>query len=364
MHPDIVKYDLLEKTIYSKFCHFKNGKEKLLFFIKEISKNLFLKPLRTMSFLKYLLLSQKDIWFAMDSYFALQKVFNMEFDLIQTTFSPSYIIDNAYLLSKVMNKPFMLIFRAYDLFRYDEYMKLKKRVKILKKASALVTISEFNKEFMEEKFGVKNVFAVHDSINVKMFKPAKKKPRNQILTIGRLVEQKGFLYLIEACHILQKKSVDFELVMIGEGPDKKMYEKMIKEKGISNIVFKGSMKSDQVKAELSSSKIFVLPCVIAKNGDCDILPNVLKEAMAMQIPVITTDICGIDEMVHDGVTGLLIPPEDPQALANAMEILLQKPGLCKKMGLEGRREIVQNYDITKEVKKLDNIFELILKKSL
>ncbi|MBC8501375.1 MAG: glycosyltransferase family 4 protein [DPANN group archaeon] len=359
-HKKVAKYNLLNKTIYSPVYKFNKGRYKLLIFIIKLLFDFVLHPFRTALRFKLLISSQKNMWYAIDSYFSIEKVFGMKFDLIQTGFSTSHIIDNAYLLSRILNVPFVLMFRAYELYRKSDLKKLNKRINIVKHASSVVTISYYNRDYIKTKFNIRNIPVVHDSIDVNLFKPMKNKNTKRIISIGRFVDQKGFSYLVKACNILDKRDIDFELVFIGIGPNKKKCEKLVKEYKLSNVFFKDSLPSDKVKLELGKSSIFVLPCVVTKNGNRDILANVLKEAMAMEIPIITSDICGVDELVEHEISGLLVPPKDPEAIANAIEKLLKHPELRKKMGAAGHKKIIKDFNIKKEVKKLEKILQMAI----
>jgi glycosyltransferase involved in cell wall biosynthesis len=124
------------------------------------------------------------------------------------------------------------------------------------------------------------------------------------------------IYLVEACYILHKRNINYECTIIGEGPVIDTYKKLIDEKinelQIPNITFMNYLTYSDIKEYLNRSSVFVLPCIIAPNGERDILANALKEAMAMQIPVITSNICGIEELVDDGISGILTSPGDPE----------------------------------------------------
>ncbi|MBL7051309.1 glycosyltransferase family 4 protein [Candidatus Woesearchaeota archaeon] len=232
-----------------------------------------------------------------------------------------------------------------------------KRKFMIEESSKIITISEYNQKYLKKILGIKKVPIVHDAINTELFKPSIKKSSNKIITIGRFVEQKGMDFLIEACNILNKNKVSYNCVIIGDGPLKKQYVEKIKKYEIPNIVFKGSLNSKEVKSELASSSVFVLPCIIASDGDRDILPNVLKEAMAMEIPIVTSNICGIKELVENGVSGLLVPTKNSEAVANAIRKILENPDFGRKLGFAGRLKIKKNYDIEKESKKLQTIFQ-------
>ena len=103
--------------------------------------------------------------------------------------------------------------------------------------------------------------------------------------------------------------------------------------------------------------MFVLPAVIASDGRHDVTPNVLIEAMAMQLPVISTLSGGIAEIVEDGVSGLLVPPQDPAALAAALIRLIEDPSLCEQLGRHARARVEERFDITKNIAQYVALFQ-------
>ena len=166
--------------------------------------------------------------------------------------------------------------------------------------------------------------------------------------------------MIKACKLLNDHNIKYELILVGEGPEEGRYKTLISKYKIPNIVFKGPLTNKQVQKTLAGSSIFVLPCVISEDGNRDILANVLKEAMAMQIPVITSDICGIQELVEDGVSGILVPPKNPEAIADGIKKLLKNSKLRERMGKEGRKKIEKDFNIKTEFKKLEKIFQEVV----
>jgi glycosyltransferase involved in cell wall biosynthesis len=107
------------------------------------------------------------------------------------------------------------------------------------------------------------------------------------------------------------------------------------------------------------SDFFVLPCVVARSGDRDGMPNVLLEAMAMQLPVITTPLTGNTELIQDGVNGLLVPERDPVALADAIQRLISDPGLRMELGAAGRQTILTGFDIRSTADQMLGIFKTL-----
>jgi glycosyltransferase involved in cell wall biosynthesis len=119
----------------------------------------------------------------------------------------------------------------------------------------------------------------------------------------------------------------------------------------------GFLQQGEIKEFLDRSTVSVLPCVTSSNGRKDILPNFLKEAMSMEVPVVTSRINGIEELVDDGINGILVPPENPEAIADAIVLLFSNPDLRKKMGKEARKKIQKDFNVRVEAKKLEAIFK-------
>ena len=120
--------------------------------------------------------------------------------------------------------------------------------------------------------------------------------------------------------------------------------------------FLGFLSQDLVKEHLQASIVFVLPSVIDEDGLGDVLPNSVKEAMAMEIPVIASNIRGIEELVMDGVSGILVPAGNSIAIADAIERIFEDPTLGQRMGEEGRKKIIQDFNVKTEVAKIEKIF--------
>jgi len=291
IHDDVLKYNLLKNTIYSS-SKYKRGTEKATGFIKNLTLDLLKSPASTIKVLSSLYKTQNNIWTALDSYLGIRQLKNQKIDIINVTFSSPENIDKAFFISLILNKPFILTFRANDIYKKPNTKELKKRIKIINKAAKIITISKYNRKYLKNQIGIKkSIEIVHSSINTNIFKSTKKGKKNKIITIGRAVEKKGISYLIKACKILKEKKRNFQCTIIGEGPLQEEYKKLIKRFKLENEVkLKGSLTQAQVKKELEESTIFALPCIIEKNNDRDILANVIKEAMAMEIPVITSKI--------------------------------------------------------------------------
>ncbi|GAB4257782.1 MAG: hypothetical protein Kow0027_25120 [Saprospiraceae bacterium] len=167
------------------------------------------------------------------------------------------------------------------------------------------------------------------------------------VAVGRLVEKKGFKYLLEACAILKQKGYDFRCRIIGSGPLEEEFRNRIRELGLEEVVeMPGFVAPNEMEKEYRAGDVLAAPCVVAANGDVDGLPNVCLEAMHCGLPVISTTISGIPEGVEEGVNGWLIPPNDTAALAEAMEKALNEKNLAQ-MRVASHRMVREKFDVQK-----------------
>ena len=158
--------------------------------------------------------------------------------------------------------------------------------------------------------------------------------------------------------MLLNKGIKIKCTIIGDGPLSKKLKFFTLTEGISNYVeFKGINTREEVFNYLTITDIFVLPCIIASDGDRDGLPNVLLEAMMMGVPVITTNISAIPELIEDGKTGLLVPERDEIAIVDAVLKLFNDSVLYREIVKKGREKVVKNFNIQKSI---DIIEELLI----
>jgi glycosyltransferase involved in cell wall biosynthesis len=177
-----------------------------------------------------------------------------------------------------------------------------------------------------------------------------------LLSVGRFCEKKGFFYLLEACHWLKQQGYAFRCTIVGYGPLQPQIERFIQEHHLTHTVhLAGKLTQDQLITLYHQADLFVLPCIITEDGDRDGIPNVLLEAMAMQIPVISTRISGIAELVDSGRTGILVPQKDATALAAAIEQLLSQPELRKQLGQAGCTKVRQCFALDRNVEQVKNL---------
>jgi glycosyltransferase involved in cell wall biosynthesis len=180
----------------------------------------------------------------------------------------------------------------------------------------------------------------------------------RIVTVGRLVPFKGFDDLIDACAELVRRRIDFVCDIIGDGPLRETLQAKIEQLDLSSRVnLLGSLSQGAVLEKLQAADIFALASTTDAQGATDVFPTVILEAMASARPVVSTRLAGIPELVVDGETGLLAPPDDSEALAHALEQLLRDPELRLRFGHSGRARIEQDFQIEQTVAPLMEMLE-------
>ncbi len=265
----------------------------------------------------------------------------------------------ALALARLNRTSFSFTVRANDLF-VDPLLLSEK----LRSAAFIVSISDYNRAVLEEiepsLCGSGKVHVIHSAIPLERFKPASVVPGRevpQLLSIGRLVEKKGFRHLIEACRMLHERDLRIRLEIIGDGPLRDTLTRQIAAANLEEWVqLRGPLAQEQVIRSLAATDLFALPCVVARDGDRDGIPNVLMEAMACQRPVIATPVSGVPELVIHGETGWLVAPEDPRALADGIEKMLSEPALCAKLAAAGRAKVEADFNIERTVERLVGLF--------
>ena len=195
---------------------------------------------------------------------------------------------------------------------------------------------------------------VQHGLELAEYSPVSARPNGRpvILSVGQLKERKGLAELIEACRVLRDRGYRFRCRIVGEGPQRPQLEQLIRRGSLEDVVtLSGALPHDEVVAEYRNATMFVLPCIRTRTGDVDGIPNVLAEAMALRVPVISTDLPAIRELVSSGVNGLLVAPNDQDALVGAMCRMLDDEGLRERLGAEGGRTVSDSFDAETNVRE-------------
>lgn len=252
----------------------------------------------------------------------------------------------ALFLSRYMDIPYSFTMHASSIF-IDFHM-LKTKLQMCKKA---VTISDYNKEYLLSEYGeefASKIDVIHCGINLLAFQPEENEKTMPplILAVGQLVERKGMCYLVDACRLLNKKGMEFQCHIVGGGKEMKLLmEKVHKHRLGEVVVLLGRQPQERVKKLLQEASIFALPSIVTKFGGREGIPVALMEAMAMQLPVVSTKTVGIPELIENEKEGLLVEQRNPEELASALEFLLKNSEVRIEMGRRGREKVAQQFNI-------------------
>jgi len=221
--------------------------------------------------------------------------------------------------------------------------------RVLADASFVVAVSDYSRALLAERFPAARIVRVYNGMHLDAAPSRHPASPALLVAVGRLVEKKGYPVLIDACALLKARGVDFRCEIIGDGPMKDELQSKISGLGLDKSVrLTGPRTQPEIRSSLAAATAFVLPCVEEKSGGMDILPTVITEAMAAGLPVVSTRLAGIPEMVISGKTGVLVAPGDAVAVADALETLVSDAGEAESMGAAGRRhaESVFSDDVT------------------
>lgn len=172
-----------------------------------------------------------------------------------------------------------------------------------------------------------------------------KRKQTRLVFVGRLAPAKGLRVLLEAVQSLSRSGHRICITLIGDGPDRSALEAMARPLG-DVVTFAGALSQEEVAGRLAESDVFVLPSF------AEGVPVVLMEAMATGLPTIATRIAGVAELVHDGVSGLLVPPGDAESLGRAIVALSGDPNLRKNMGRSGRELVEDDFNVVSEAGRI------------
>jgi glycosyltransferase involved in cell wall biosynthesis len=179
-----------------------------------------------------------------------------------------------------------------------------------------------------------------------------------ILSVGRLVEKKGTDVLLDALARLPA-DLHWRLVHAGGGPLRGKLERRARALGIdARVAWRGARTQTELLEEYRAADLFALASRVARDGDRDGLPNVLVEAQSQGLACIATRVSGIPELIEDGVTGVLVEPDAPQPLAQALERLIREPAARRALGAAGRRRVLEKFELRTSIARLARRFGL------
>lgn len=269
----------------------------------------------------------------------------------------------AQLASHISGLSYSFTAHAKDIYqRQTDTALLRQKIA---EAAFVITVSDYNYHFLVELAGAElasKIRRLYNGIDLAQFSPPgiDERQNNLILGVGRLVEKKGFGFLVEACRLLAQQGRSFECHIVGKGPEEKALQSQICAAQLQDRVrLLGPKSQEAIIALYRQATLCALPCIVAEDGNRDALPTVLLEASACGLPVVSTPVTGIPEIVVDGETGLLVPSGDAHALAGAIGRLFDDNELRLKLGRNGRKRAEREFDVRINAAQLLSWFQEI-----
>jgi glycosyltransferase involved in cell wall biosynthesis len=272
--------------------------------------------------------------------------------------APAEVAHFASLMSGI---PFSLTAHAKDLYLTPKRV-LRRHVEA---AEFIATCTGYNARYLRTIIGPRSrhkIQLVYHGIDlstftdVRTYESADSQPPYFLLSVGRLVPKKGHDDLIVACGMLRDAQHDFRCMIVGAGPEQQALQKLIDRLDLgSRVTLAGPMTHSKLITLYRQADLFALAPRIAENGDRDGIPNVIAEAMATGVPVVSTNISGIPELVRDRQTGLLVAPGDPRALASVIARLLLDPERSARLARAARSVMEQEFDLWTTTTRLHSL---------
>jgi colanic acid/amylovoran biosynthesis glycosyltransferase len=257
-----------------------------------------------------------------------------------------------FLIHRLVDIPYSFTAHGSDL-HVDRTMLCRKA----SEAAFSVTISRSNAAVFERECGgsVSGLDVIHCGIDGSVFQPTTRPSTNtlQVTCVGTLHEVKGQRHLIDAAALLVERGVDLEITFVGDGPDRADLEARVAELGLgTRVTFAGQRRRAEVLDRLAATDVLVAPSVPTAEGKREGLPVVLIEALAAGVPAVASDLSGIPELVETDVTGILVPPGDAPAIADALERLALDPALRARLAAGGRARVAAEFDLDANARRL------------
>ena len=361
-HGDVDKYNIMEKVNYFEIIP--EGRitailKTLLLFVKYI-------PKCPIMLIKSLLIFKKHKYGNLiGRYYFCLPFLGKQFDVVQCHFGPNGNIA-AYLKHSGFNIKIVTMFHGYDI-RLAKKQGKEIYNPLIKYGDCFLSISSYNnKNMLDIGIDAEKIHYHPVGIDVKKYpfniktEPLLGKRKIIIITVARLVEEKNLSDAIEAISKIVNKyrDVNIEYRIIGDGPLKNSLNDIVVRLGLINHVkFLGSMNQENVILNLLDSDIFLLSSV------AEALPVVLMEAQAVGLPVVTTDVGSISEIVLDKKSGFIVPARDIEAMSNRISYLIEHSEIWHEMGRAGRANVESKYDINILNKKLEKIYQGLIRDS-
>ena len=263
----------------------------------------------------------------------------------------------AMLTSWMAGVPYGFTCHAYEMFLPNPLLPSK-----VEHAAYVTVVSEFAKRFVVERFGVRAdklrvVYLGVDTQAIQQRPPRAAAPPYVVACVASLVPPKGHSVLLRACRRLVERGLAVRVRLVGDGELRPALERQQGELGLAaHAELLGWRPPDEVMRILNAADAFTLPCVVDADGNRDGIPVALMEAMAIGLPVVSTTVSGIPELIENDVSGLLVPSGDDAALADALQRTLTDAALAARLGAAARRRIEGRFDRRASASRMIELF--------
>ena len=362
MHPDVIKYNLLQHTYYFRKLP-AGGLQRKVKITGLILKYFYKKP---RCLLKTRLLSGRVKG-------SILKILCIGFpfldkkpyDIIHCHFGPNGILGATLKEIGVFEGKLVTVFHGYDISSYLRKHGHAVYNSLFMKGDMFLPISERWKNRLIELGCSEQKIVVHRmGIDTGKFCYLPRKPgkdgKVRLLTVARLIEKKGVQYAVQAVANVLNRYSNIEYHIVGDGPIKNTLECLIEELNVgNNVKLLGWRHQEEIIELMKHTDVFIAPSVVGGDGDEEGIPVVLMEALAQGMPVLSTQHSGIPELVQDGESGFLVPERNVEALADKLEFLIKHPEIWSEMGRKGRKHVERYFDIDKLNNRLVELYQLL-----
>ncbi len=275
----------------------------------------------------------------------------------------------AWVIRRLTGRTYSFTAHAHDI--YVERPMLAEK---LLGAAFAVTISDYNQRLLTGWYGklAARVVVIHCGVDVGVFRPRREpadtEPRTdrpfEVLAVATLQPQKGHAVLVAATRRLVDRGIAVRVRIVGEGEERANLEAAIAAAGLTEqVLLLGRQPRDRVAALLGEADVVVQPSIVLASGKTEGIPVALMEALASRVPVVATAVSGVPELVEDGVTGRLVPPGDPSALADALADLQRDPGGAARLADAGHARVLAQFDLQTNTRRLAERFITVAQKA-
>lgn len=285
---------------------------------------------------------------------------NYDIDLMHTHFVYPVCTNFTFPVAEKLGIPFTVFAHAFDIFiKENDKLNNISEISLSDYCLGIFTLSEFHKNYLIERDVDSDKIIVTKQATDYEIIPIKEKNTDvhKIVSVSRFVEKKGLDILISAAKLLEGEN--FEFSIYGFGDLEKDLQNQINELECKNISIKGELAPEKVKEVLLDSDLLVSPCKIAKNGDMDGFPTIIFESMAIGLPILTTSVSAIPEIINDGVNGFITDPNDPKMFADK---IIEISNLSADELLKIRKKAQEDVSVISSVNKTMETYMDIIKK--